>query len=89
MGKLGEEEDEEEKSATERGRKYTDLGSDFERDEHVACHASTLALAMTDEVRVGKKRCKPDHLYHLYKRQQKPCVFCLPLFPPTRLEVGV
>ena len=36
--------------ATERRRKYTDFGSDFgERDEHVACHASALALAMADE----------------------------------------
>ena len=47
MGKLGEEEKEQ---ATERRRRYTDLGLDFgERKEQVACHASV--LAMTDKAR--------------------------------------
>ena len=45
LKKLGEEEDAEEKPATER-RKDTDLG---ESDENVACHASALASVMTDE----------------------------------------
>ena len=48
LGKLGEEEDEEEEPATEQRREYTDLG---ERQEQVACHASALALAMTDDAR--------------------------------------
>ena len=52
MGKLGEEQDEEEEPAIERRRKYTDLGLDVgEREEQVACHAAALALAMTDEAR--------------------------------------
>ena len=39
MGKLGEEEDEKEESATERRREYTDLGSDLgERNGRVACY---------------------------------------------------
>ena len=51
MGKLGEEEDEEDEPAIERRREYTDLGLDLgEREEQVVCHASTLALAKTDEV---------------------------------------
>ena len=45
LGKLVQEKDEEE-PATERRREYTNLG---ERHEDVACHASALALAMTDE----------------------------------------
>ena len=51
MGKLGEQENEEEEElATERRIKYTDLELDLgEREEQVACHASALALAMTDE----------------------------------------
>ena len=50
--KLGEEEDEEEEPATERRREYTDLRLDIgEREEQVACHASALALAMTDKAR--------------------------------------
>ena len=52
FGKLGEEEDEEGEPATKRRREYTvfrfDLG---EREEQVVCHASALALAMTDEAR--------------------------------------
>ena len=48
--KLGKEEEEE--PATERRREYTDLGLDLgEREEQVVCHASALALVMTDEVR--------------------------------------
>ena len=42
LGKFGEEEEE---PAAERWRQFTDLG---EREEQVACHASALALAMTD-----------------------------------------
>ena len=35
---------------TERRREYTDLGLDLgERYEQLVCHASALALAMTDE----------------------------------------
>ena len=49
IGKLGEK-DEKEEPATERRRKYTDFGLDLgEREEQVACHASALALAMTNE----------------------------------------
>ena len=49
LGKLGEEEDE---PAIERKRECTDLGLDLgERGEQVVCHASALALAMTDEAR--------------------------------------
>ena len=52
LGKLGREEDEEGEPATEPRRKYTDLGLDLgERQEQVACHASTFALAMTEEAR--------------------------------------
>ena len=37
---------------TERRREYTNLGLDLgKREEQVACYASTLALAMTDEAR--------------------------------------
>ena len=44
--------DEEEEAVTERMKEYTDIGLDFgEREEQVACHASALALAMTDEAR--------------------------------------
>ena len=36
----------------ERRRECTDLGLDLgEREEQVVCHASALALVMTDEVR--------------------------------------
>ena len=39
-----------EKPASEQRREYTDLGFGLgEREEHIACHASALALAMTDE----------------------------------------
>ena len=49
---LGKEEDEEGEPAIERRRECTDLGSDLgEREEQVVCHASALALAMTDEAR--------------------------------------
>ena len=50
LGKLGEEDDEEGEPATERKREYIDLGLDLsERKEQVACHASALVLAMTNE----------------------------------------
>ena len=39
MGKLGEEEDEEEEPATERRRVYTDLGSDTGERERRACRS--------------------------------------------------
>ena len=52
MGKLGEEEDDEGEPVIERRRESTDLGLDLgEREEQVVCHASALALAMTDEAR--------------------------------------
>ena len=52
MEKLEEEEDEEGEPAIERKRECTDLGLDLdEREEQVVCHASVLALAMTDEAR--------------------------------------
>ena len=52
MGKLGEEEDEEGEPAIEQRRECTDLGLDLgEKEEQVVCHASVLALAMTDEKR--------------------------------------
>ena len=48
LAKLG---DEEQEPATERRRECTDLGLDLgKREEQVVCHASVLALAMTDEV---------------------------------------
>ena len=76
LGKLEkEEEDEEEEPATERKKDYSDLGSDLgEREEQVACHASALALAMTDEAH-RKQRCRPDDLHCFYERQKKPYVF--------------
>ena len=40
----------EEEPATERRRECTDLGLDLgKREEQVVCHASALALVMTDE----------------------------------------
>ena len=52
MGKLEEEEHDEEEPAIERRRECTELGLDLgEREEQVVCHASALALAMTDEAR--------------------------------------
>ena len=46
MGKLGEEEE----PATDQRREFTDVWLDLEeRKEQAACHASALALAMTDE----------------------------------------
>ena len=49
---LGQEEDEEDEPAIERRRECKDLGLDLgEREEQVVCHASALALAMTDEAR--------------------------------------
>ena len=52
LGKLGEKEDEEGEPAIERRRECTDLGFDLgKREEQVVCHASALALAMTDEAR--------------------------------------
>ena len=57
LGKLGEEEDEEGEPAIEQRRECTDLGLDLgEREEQVVCHASVLALAMTDEARQEGKR---------------------------------
>ena len=51
LGKLEEEEDEEGEPAIERRREYTVFGLDLgEREEQVVCHASALALAMTDKV---------------------------------------
>ena len=44
------EEDEKDEPAIERRRECTDLGLDLgEKKEQVVCHASALALAMTDE----------------------------------------
>ena len=52
VGKLEEEKDEEKEPATERRREYTDLRVDLgDRVEEVACHASALALALTNEAR--------------------------------------
>ena len=52
MRKLGEKEDEEGEPAIEQRRECTDLGLDLgEGEEQVVCHASALALAMTDKVR--------------------------------------
>ena len=52
LGKLEDEEDEEREPAIERRREYADLGLDLcKREEQVVCHASALALAMTDEGR--------------------------------------
>ena len=50
LEKLRKETDEEEKTATEQRKKYTDLGLELrERDEQVACYTSVLDLAMRDE----------------------------------------
>ena len=52
MGKLGEEEDEEEEPATERRIECIDSCLDLGKvEEQVVCHASAMALAMTDEAR--------------------------------------
>ena len=52
LGNLEGEEDEIKDLATERKKEHTCLRSAFEeRDEHIACHASALVLAMTDEAR--------------------------------------
>ena len=49
LGKLVQKKDEEEESVTERRREYIGVWSDIEeKDEHVACQVSALALAMTD-----------------------------------------
>ena len=49
---LGEEEDEEGEPAIKRRRECTDIWLDLgEREEQVVCHASVLALAITDEAR--------------------------------------
>ena len=51
LGKLVVEEDDKEEPAKERRGKYTNLGLDLgERKKQVACHASAMALTMTDEV---------------------------------------
>ena len=57
--------------ATERRREYTDLGIVLgDREEQVACHASALTFAMTNETcRKACQRCKPDDLHHFYKQQ--------------------
>ena len=50
LGKLGEEEDKEGEPAIKQRRECTNLGFDLgEREEQVVCHASALALVMTDE----------------------------------------
>ena len=51
------EEDEEGEPAIERRRECADLGLVLgEKEEQVVCHASVLALAMTDEARQEGKR---------------------------------
>ena len=73
LGKLGEEEEE---PATEQRREYLGLGVDLgEREEQVPCHASALALAMTDEALREAVMFKPGDLYYFCERQQRPCVF--------------
>ena len=58
MGKLEEEEDEEGDPAIEQRREYTDLWLDLgKREEQVVCHASDLALAMTDDA------CREAEMY--------------------------
>ena len=52
VGEVGEMEDEVGEPAIGQKREYTDLGLDLgKREEQVVCHASALALAMTDEAR--------------------------------------
>ena len=52
VGELGEKEDKKEEQAKEQRRDYPDLRLDLgEREEQVVCHASALALAMTDKMR--------------------------------------
>ena len=50
VGEVNGGEDDDKEPATERREEYTNLGLDLgEREEQVACHASALALTMTDE----------------------------------------
>ena len=52
LEKFGVEKDEEGEPAIEQRREYTVFGLDLgEREEQIVCHASALALAMTDEAR--------------------------------------
>ena len=54
---LGKLVDEEEEPVTQEMREYTYFGLDLgEREEQVACHASALALVMTDEALREVKR---------------------------------
>ena len=46
------------------------------RNKDIACHASIMALAMTNEV-CRKQKCKPGNLHHFYERQQKRYAFPL------------
>ena len=56
---LEEEEDKEGEPATERRREHTDLGFDLgEIEEQVACRASALVLAMTDEANLEAESSK-------------------------------
>ena len=54
----------------EQRKEYKDLG---EKEEHVACHGTALALAMTTR-HVWKQRSKPDDLHQFYDQQHKPYV---------------
>ena len=56
-------------------KKVHSLGFDLDkREEQVVCHASALALAMTDEAR-REAEMKAWRLHLFCERQQKPCVF--------------
>ena len=69
MGKLGEEEEEENEAhpVTDRTIDWTDFESDLEgRDERVSWHALDVAVAMTDEEQVSL-RCKPVDPHHFFE----------------------
>ena len=62
--------------ATKRMREYTDLGLDLgERNEHVACHASGLALALTDKA-CQKAQMQACHLPCLSPAKHVACQAC-------------
>ena len=67
LGKLREEEE----SATELRREYTDLGK---REEQVACHGPALVLAMIGGA-CQEAEIMTDDLYRFDELQQKPYNF--------------
>ena len=84
LKKLREETDEEEKTATEQRKKYTDLGLELrDRDEQVACHTSVLDLAMRDEACQEAEMLTSD-LHHFHELKPKPFSFLYRFFHFSR-----